>query len=357
MKIKIMKNKRASIDRNIWLGIIILLIFLLIIFSYSAVGAYSQPTTKKEMQKIPMYSYNQIGTYDFEVYLKNNTLYKDGTVLKPEFTNIFKKLIDHIDASFSYRLYADQKITINGTYKLEAQIQSELWSKTYTIIPETSFNEVNKTTFDIKFPFDIFAYEDIVYQIGHETGVIAKYPTLSLKCTILTYANSLTEKKIDTFTPTIKLPLNSKIVEFQGDLTTKQDSKISSIKTVTIQLDTSHQRAYWTIAIMILLIMIIIFAVFTKTKVKKLTVTEKLLRKIKKKYGEWIVETEIVPTYGKSRIISVKSFKDLFKISEEIGKPIFYYKTASNPKVLHIFYVFDGGIRYMYRLSALDLTK
>ena len=357
MKIKIMKNKRVSIDRNIWLGLMILLILLLIISAYSAFGVYIQPTTKKETHMVPICSYTQIGTYDFNVYLIDNTLYKEDTVLKLGYASIFKKLIDHVDASFKYRLYADQLITIKGTYKLEAQIQSELWSKTYTIIPVTSFIGANTTTFDIEFPFDITAYEEIVYQIEHETGIIAKYPTLILKCTILTCANKSTEKKLESFTPTIQLPLSNEIVEFQGDLITKQDSIIASIKTITTQLDTSKQRTYWTIAIMVLLIMIIKFAVFTKTKVKKLTVAEKILRKIKKKYGEWIVETKILPKPNESNIISLNSFEDLFKISEEISKPIFYCKTASSPKVSHIFYLFDEGIHYKYKLSATELIK
>ena len=352
MKIKMIKIKRVTIDKNIRLGMLIILIILIIISSYSVVEAYQQPTIKKERLIVPTFSYFQIGTYDFDAYLIDNTLYGDNTVLKPGEATIFKKLIDHVNASFKYRFQADQPTTVQGTYILEAQILTELWSKNCTIIPETSFNGDDTTSFGIDFQLDITKYEYIINQIEHETGVTAKNPTLIFKCNILTSVVTSLEENIETFTPSIEIPLSSEIIEFKGDLQKKQESVVELIETITTQIDISQQRSYWTTALIILLILLIAFLSFTTIKVKNPTVTEKVLRKIKKKYGEWIIYAEKMSAPNESNIISVKSFEDLFKISEEIGKPMFYNKAVSNMKLLHMFYVFDEGIFYRYILSA-----
>ena len=75
----------------------------------------------------------------------------------------------------------------------------------------------------------------------------------------------------------------------------------------------------------------------------------KQIKKIQKKYRDWIVEVEEAPKRSVSvDLVSTKSLEDLVKLSEELGKPIIHY--VSNEKT-HTFYVLDEAIHYQHKLT------
>lgn len=347
-KIKFRKN---IINRNLRLGIFIVIGLLIALSAYSAIGAYQQPTTKEETFTVPAVAYTHSGTYDFLAYLVDNSLYGNNTVLEPGQATIFKKLIDHVNASFTYRFQANQLATVQGTYKLEAEIQTSLWSKTYTITPETSFEGTGYIT--TNFELNTNVYQEIVNQIAEETGVVVTAPVLNLKATVLTTAETASGEISEAFTPEIQISLSGNTLEFEGDLITKQQGAIKTTETITTNIDTSQQRNIWTIATTLFSAIFIVFAFFTTAEIEQRTPAEKMLRKIQKKYGEWIVEAEEQPPTGIAKTISMKSFDDLIKISEEIGKPVVHYKTTTvNPGTIHTFYVFDEEIYYKHVLPT-----
>ncbi len=361
MKIKIPKirYKTNKIKRNLRLGILVVIGLLVILSAYNAIGAYQQPTTKEETYTVPVVSYSHSGEYNFLVHLKNNLLFENNTVLKPGEATIFKKLIDHINTSFNYKFQADQSATVEGTYKLEVTLQTDIWSKNYVLIPTTAFsgNEFTSVTFD--FPFNTSLYEQIANTINEETGVTAQNPAIILRCTILTVAETQDEEIREGFAPTIQIPLGGNILEFNGELTTKQPGTLETTETITTQLDTSQQKNTWTIATIISLTFFAIFALFTTAEISHESPADILYRKIQKKYGDWIVEAETLPPTGSTKVISMKSFDDLIKISEEIGKPVIHYKTTTaNPGIIHTFYIFDDDIHYKHILpNGETITK
>lgn len=354
MKTKKIKLRRNIINRKIRLGILVVVGLLIILSAYSAVGAYQQPTTKEETLTTPACSYTHSGTYNFLVYLKNNSLFGENITLSPGQATIFKKLVDHINASFTYQFQANQTATVQGTYTLEAQIQTDIWSKTYTITPSTSFN--SSTGFTIDFPLNTSIYEDIVNKINEETGVIAQTPILILKCTVLTTAETPFGEIREAFAPSIQIPLSGNVLGFGEGLSTKQPGTIEKTETIITKLDTSQQQNTWIIATTSFSVTFILFAVFTASCVEIRTQADKMLRKIQKKYKDWIVEADKLPLTSESKTISMKSFDDLLKISEEIGKPVVYQKTVSNPDLVHSFYVFDEGIFYQYTIPSEEIV-
>ena len=70
-----------------------------------------------------------------------------------------------------------------------------------------------------------------------------------------------------------------------------------------------------------------------------------------KKYNEWIVEENQKPKSKNMDIIKTKTIDDLIKTSEELGKPVIYYKSKDNK---HNFYVIDEKTRYEH---IIELTK
>ena len=82
-----------------------------------------------------------------------------------------------------------------------------------------------------------------------------------------------------------------------------------------------------------------------------------MVKKIRKKYDEWIVETEKRPMVKGAEVIPMKSLEDLVKISEELGKPVIYYKSPPDLEEKHTFYVLDETVHYEYVLTDNEKIK
>jgi hypothetical protein len=108
-----------------------------------------------------------------------------------------------------------------------------------------------------------------------------------------------------------------------------------------------YKRHYSLAALVLCLIILIVFAytiLATKPEGKG-----READRIKKKYGDWIVDTVNLPSRADDRVISLNSLEDLIKVAEEIGKPVIH-KMSTTPKREHTYHVFDGATRYDYTL-------
>jgi len=348
-----LKFKRKKINKNIRLAILIITGLLLIFSAYSAIGSYQEPSEKKETKVVPVLSYSHMGTYDFQAHLKPNILFGANAVLKPGEATIFKKLVDHINASFNYRFQSSQDASISGSYRLDAMVQTDIWSKTTTLKPETDFNGTESTSITFEFPFNTTQYEQLVSSINDQTGVVSQSPKLILKATILIDAETSSEEIREAFAPQIQLSLNREILEFEGELTTKQVGSIEEKQVITTQLKTADQGNTWLALAVLFGFIFTVVLLFTKEESLYETQADRIYRKIDKKYGDWIVEADKLPITSELKTVAMKSFDDLIKISEELGRPVIHYtKNSINPGDIHNFYVFDEELLYKYNIPT-----
>lgn len=338
---------------NIRFAVLAILSFIVIASAYSAYATYQPPTTSEKT--ITTSEYTHTGTFNYVVYLKNNTVY-NTSILYPGQGNIFKKITDHINASLTYRFFCDQLADIDGTYELNAEIQTSIWTKEYTIIPQTAFSSTNSKTasFNTNFPINYTHFEDIVAAIDEETGVNAGDTALIMKCNIDITAEINNGSISESFTPSLNVSLGGNIIEIDGDLSQYSSGVLEETEEI-VQPGSIEQSIYWGLTSILFLIILAVFFMFTKSDEAAFGKTDKRVRKILKKYGEWIVETEKLPTIEDAKIVPMKSLDDLVKISEELGKPIIH--VASDKDKKHAFYVLDDQIHYQYVLPTGEQLK
>ena len=109
----------------------------------------------------------------------------------------------------------------------------------------------------------------------------------------------------------------------------------------------------WFITSIIFIVLVVAFIIFTKSESTILTNVEKQEKKIKKKYGECIVEVEKPPKRPLGAdLVSTKTLDDLIKVSEELGKPVIYYFSRLELDNKHAFYVLDETMQYEYSLKS-----
>jgi len=347
IKMKNTRFKKIIIKRN---ARIISIIFLccLILFSLNIVyGAYQEPITTNET--IATYEYIQNGIFDFTVNLKNNS-WSNITTIKPGEGTIFKKIVDSINASFTYIYYGLEPAVTTGEYYLVAQVKTDLWEKNYVIVSKTSFDSnKNNAGFTIDFPIDVTYYDSVVSEIDNQLGIKSNNPTLNLKCNII--ISSITSKDIinESFSPSTTVSLGKNTLDFENNLAQSKKGALTEERQGFSQ-NVIDKRNVWTIYSVILIPILFVFILATKNDTRKYDI-EKSLNKINKKYEKWIIEAEKIPIVNTIKTISVKSIDDLIKTSVEIGKPVIHYQSQSNPTESHVFYIIDESITYEYVLK------
>ena len=348
---KIKFKKKIKIQKNVRNGLAALLCIILLFSIFTVAGAYQESTTTSET--VSTYSYTQNGMFDFTVNLKNNSVY-NKTSIKPGQGTIFKSIVDDINGSFIYSYRGDEAAETTGEYYLTAQLKTDLWEKNYVIISRSNFSSNKKTAgFNFVFPVNVTFYEAIIAEIDKEIGIKAKNPTLNIKCNIVVSSQTSKGYIYDSFSPSINVSLGTSIIEFGGDLSQYDASSITREEKVFLQGVIDNRNTWFALSILFTAILIG-FLLVTDDVAEKYDKTEKLVNKIKKKYGEWIVEVEKLPERAiGSEIINVKSLEDLIKTSEELGKPVVYSTTDGE----HTFQVFDDDIHYTYVLPNGEKLK
>ena len=350
-KTKTKPIKRIKLQREVRLSVIAVIGILIVVSAYSTYAAYQQPTTSEETQTAVGYTHT--GTYDYDVYLLPNSLFTTS-VLGPGQGTFFEKLVDHINASYTYTFLTSQPSTISGTYEVAAEVQTNMWTKEFPLVSKTNFNSSSQARFTIDFPIDTVQFENYIDNINNQTGVAATDSVLVITCRVFLSADTEYGGINEVFSPSIQVSLGGNIINIDGTLTNTQTDTLET----TVETDHPEvltQRNNWTIASILFAAIFIIFALATKSFTEPEHAAVKELKKIMKKYGEWIVETDKLLPQKDVKIVSVNSLDDLVKLSEELGKPVIHSTPIPNGD--HVFYVFDDAMSYQYVLPAGEQIK
>ena len=283
-------------------------------------------------------------------------MYNKNTIKAGQET-IFKKIVDSIDASFTYNYRGDEAAETNGEYYISAEITTDLWEKSFNVVSKSNFNSnENSAGFDIDFPINLTYYEDVVEDIDTEIGISSNNPTLNIICNVAVTSQTSKGNIYDSFSHSMNLTLSGNVIEFGGDFSKSSPGIITGEEDIFLQsvVDNRNMWSLWSVFFFVILVG---FFFVTETKIEKLSKIEKMVNKIKKKYGDWIVEIDNPPAADKTKSMPIKSIDDLMKMSEELGKPVMYYPYSKHPDDGHVFYIVDESIRYEYILKSEDKIK
>ena len=326
--------------------IVLAVIGLMVLYSLVNYGIVSGEPETETVNKFN-YSYSQEGKFDNNIYLLENTIYDNATKL-PSGGTAFRSIIDYVDSYFNYSYSSNEQSQVHLSYTLEAVLQTSLWTKTYALSSENIIEKIDtRISFSLPFDLNYETYEEIIKQINEETETSAKDPQLTIQCKIEGYAKIKDDKKTLDYTPMMTLLLNGNTLEIttsMGNSFTYQDT-VRETKTLQNVID---DKAKWTNFAILFLILLVLTFILTVADTPDMDDIDRMVDKIKKKYGEWIVEVDKIPKRAVgSELISMKSIDDLIKTSEELGKPMIHYQN----KDTHIFYVLDDTNHYEYTFA------
>jgi len=314
------------------------------------------------------------GKFNYLVYLKENSIYTE-TVLTPPippvtpFTPptppppktigpgqvIFSKLVDRIDATFSYHFKSDQPVRgLTEEVTITAVLENpEVWSKIFVLVPRTR----KSGDFTTSFPMDINRFTEMLEAIRSETGVPAKSHTLTIKADVHTVAQTDFGRIDEVFSQTLSSELGKGALEWNEELTKSEPSSITTSQMIPnsekyLGLSVSVARSVSAaMAGGFFLLCVFSVVLYVRFKPAELSQIEKEALQVRKRYGKRIAEaTSQTPLEGE-KIISLGSMEDLIKVADELGKLIIH-QAPTTPEEAHAYYVFDGATRYQYLLAT-----
>jgi|WetSurMetagenome_2_1015567.scaffolds.fasta_scaffold112066_2 hypothetical protein len=346
------KTGKIALQRTTRIIILCLITGILLMSLFAVLMAYQTPATTSETTTVAHYT--QTGSYTYRVYLKNNTLY-DASFLLPGQGEYFKQIIDGINASITYTYQSNRSGGINGNYSIDAEIKTDLWTKKYPLTEPTPFSSNNQTaTITQQFLVNSSFYDQIVGQINTETGVIAPNPLLIIHTNII-LSQATDQGTIHAqLSPELSMTLTQKTLDISENLTSSKTGALSRQTTQYHEAVIMQKNIFTVVAVSVAIILCAVL-MFTKSKPDEKNETERTIKRIYKKNGDWIVKTLTPPPTALQHLLRLASIEDIIKIGEDLNKPLFHYIRQNPPR--HLFYILDATTTYLYEISTEENTE
>jgi hypothetical protein len=308
------------------------------------------------------------GTFDYTIYLEENSLYKTDT-LKPPTTNLYTppeqktlgvgpvipyELVDRMEASYYYDFRASRQVTdLYEEVTITATIESpDLWSKTFVLVPSTR----QPGSLKVDFQVDINYLNELLKSILEETGTGGEAYNLTIEAFVHVTAQSDYGPIDEVFSQTLSTELGAGTLIWNEELGMTQEGAITTtqiIPNTNRYLGLSVDGVKTTsliLGIIFLLIFIASLVFYNKTKPPELPLFEKTALAVGKKYADRIAEASSQTPLDEEKIITLGSIEDLVKVADELGKPIMHQPPTATDK-RHIYYVIDGNSQYQYIIT------
>jgi hypothetical protein len=308
------------------------------------------------------------GTFDYTIYLEENSLYKTDTLKPPAATPYIPPqpktmgvgpvipygLVDKMDTSYYYNFRASRPVTeLTQEVTITATIDNpDYWSKTFVLVPSTR----ETGDFKIDFPIDIVYLNELLNNIRTETGTGGEAYSLIIEAFVHVTAQTDIETIDEVFTQTLSTELGGGTLIWNEELEKTQEGAVTTTWTIhnpNRYLGLSVDGVKTTsliLGIIFLLIFIASLVFYNKTKPAELPLFEKTALAVGKKYADRIAQASSQTPLDDEKIISLGSIEDLVKVADELGKPIMHQPPTASEK-RHTYYVIDGISQYQYTIA------
>jgi hypothetical protein len=309
-------------------------------------------------------SYSQEGWFEYEIYLKPNTLYetdvlrsKASPVAPPSSPSqtlgpglvYFPRIVDSIEASFSYQFLSDKPAT-NLVEEVEVKAVLEhpdMWGKSFTLVPKTSY----RGPLMVDFPVDIKAFNTVTDTLRTELGVAAVSYDLTIQVTVHTTADIASGHVDQVFTQSLQGQLGTTTFTLRGNLAKQQPGAIVEYRTVPVP--STWVFRILSLAGLVLVVFALLFVLRNSRQPQAVPISsmeEEALRAKRKHKGVIVDVVELPPAGAGEAVIPIGSVDELVGIADALLKPVLHHTKAER----HTYCVIDSGVRYMYVIESRE---
>ncbi len=334
--------------------IIIILILNILLLIYSIYSLLLTFNIEENDNK-----FNELGTIDYKIYLKENDYYKTDYLDKN--MNYIASLINHIDIDFNYEVISDIKVNYNYTYNikktlyiLDSTTQNILYKNEEIYHESTPIRENKNNTYILEnLDIDYDHYNNIVNNFKNEYLISTKSYILVEMNIQNNISNDLIEEITTNNILKIEIPLSEQTIDIninnskvENNLVLKNKSYINNYTKFIM---------YLILTIILIIIKYIIIKIYffkTKKDIYNKTISEYL-----KKYNSIIVNAK-QPNLDESKfkeIIRVQNIEELINVNTTTEKPIIFYEVIENSK--SYFIIMSEEILYKLTITRAYLER
>lgn len=347
-----MRRKRKIKMRKSTKYTILLVFFLLFIFFAQLL--YNSCCNKHSKQTKEIFSYSDDFSYQYKVNLIENE-YMTQEDLKNISKYYITDLINNIELELKYSYSGSDVTKFDTSYRILGELrgyysgeqeEQEIWNKKYTLKDYQYLNNTSdKLVINENINLNLSDLNNLVKNFEHmmNISIDARYVVT------LEIVNSFEiegVKKENKFSPQISINLGEKTTTING-----QNSKETDYITKEYEEKDEINLILVLLAILGMIVSIVIFfkVIKTDTRVNLINQYRKQLNQILKLCDEKIVELSKKPVFDEDKVVDVKDFEEIIKVSEELFKPILFWDDLIEERAY--FAVMTNNIQYRYILK------
>ena len=345
-----------------WRGFVPALCILLAFSIYSTYFFSKMPL--ETSRYVVTCRYKHEAHFNHIVKLKPSILYDNRTTLQPG-EIAYLNLVEQVTVILKYKFTCNKPIdSIFIKYSVDGVLEAENgWRKAFTLTPEKDMDE---TAFKETYIVDINGLMDLIRRIEEETGAYASKYNYRIVAHIYVEASTEAGSIAEKYEPEITISIiggRGKRLEFSNPNLSRSGSlgryekRENNWSFYWLKTTVRNMRliSYAMTVLSSTCLGLVVFKALRATPTSP-------VRRIMKKYGSRIVDSTGHSTKRVRREkVSVKTFEDLLKVSEEAVKPIIHkelqVKRKSSQRKIHVFYVLDGDVRYEYTLEEEEAEQ
>lgn len=357
------KNESRIILKQ-WVNVIIIFVVLLVAASSVYLITKGFLPAKEEQKKIASYNYN--ANINYKVYLKDNKFFTAKYLgMNGQYITA---LIDYIEFNPRYNFTSDVDLNYTYNYQIIATAKGsydsgdnksiEVWSKAYTILPQTNKTASGKNiAINETVKVDYNTYNNILLDFRKQFGLsINADVDIALKVVI--NAVSPTNDKV-RFNVDDDIALSVPLLNATSTFTPKYTPEGN--KTIYEKTTTESSINLFNILGGLILLAISLFVLY-KTGRQLLVATQKSeyileFNKIHKNYSDIIAESDNIPDLSTYDVLSIKKFVDLIDIEEELHVPILCVEIRENYESWFIILHDKTAYRYVLKHEYIKEKK
>ena len=349
MKAKVKNKIRKTTKYTIIIISIIFLIFSLNVF-LKCIQQENMITATKQI-----YSYTNKFNYDYKVNLISNK-YMTNSEIEDKSLAYVTDLIDNIGLNLNYEYKADKNSDMNYTYSIIGKMQAfytkngeeqKIWEKEEVLLPEKKLSSsVNHFNINEDLTLDLKDKNDLINNFKQQLGMTidAKY-TISLAIKVVTEIEG--KEIVDEVTPSIVIDLAEKTTKIIGE------NNLENTKYISEEVALSEKASQFRIFVDVVFMIIAIVVLARVSRFRNANVVRNEykyeLNRILRICHDKIVQVSTKPNDEEIEVVYVKDFGEIFKVSEELFKPILYFNAKENEEAW--FSVMSGKTSYRFILK------
>ena len=349
MKTKFKNRMRKSTKYAITIVSLVVLIFSFINF-IKIIQKENMKTSTKEI-----YQYTNRFNYDYNVNLISNQ-YMTNDEIKDKKLAYVTDLIKNINLDLNYEYSANRKSKVYCTYSVVGLMQAfytkngeeqKIWEKQEILLPEKNIESASDVL-NVKemLPLDLRDKNKLINEFKQQLGMTidAKY-TMSLAIKVVTEIEG--KEIVDEVTPSIVIDLAEKTTKILGENNLENTKYIS--EEVALSEKASQFRIFVDVVFMIIAMVVLArVSSFRSANVVRNEYKYELNRILRICHDK-IVQVSTKPNDEEIEVVYVKDFGEIFKVSEELFKPILYFNAKENEEAW--FSVMSGKTSYRFILK------